>query len=281
MDTLSTALHWLSMGIAPIPLILSSKIPAIRWVKYQAQLPTESEVRAWFNRPRNLALITGWAGLVVLDFDTMDAYRLWIESVDHVAKDITYRVLTARGVHVYISVTEPVSSYKVPGVIEVRSKGQYVAAPPSIHPSGSPYIAANPDAPIVRVDQLSQILPAAWIVAPPHTEYHPVTIPTLTADVWGSASGDLVAQAKQHRIEEWFTLARPTGDAWLIDFCPFHDDRRPGGTPSFWINTDRQICGCYSPRCPAHGRVMDVINFYSLLHSVTNREAIRMLALRM
>lgn len=281
MDTLTTALHWLTLGIAPIPLLLSSKAPVIAWRKYQSVLPTEKEVRAWFIRPRNIALITGWANLVVLDFDSMDAYALWLDSTNHVAKDLTYRVLTARGVHVYLSVTEQVQSYKINGVIEVRARGQYVCAPPSIHPTGAPYLAANPDAPVVQVNQLCDVLPAAWIIAPPPTEYHPVDIPILPRDIWGRVNGDLVTQAKQHRIEEWFTCAQPTGDGWLLDYCPFHDDRRPGGTPSMWINTTKQICGCYSPRCEASVKPMDVINFYARLHSMTNAEAIRMLALRM
>jgi bifunctional DNA primase/polymerase-like protein len=282
MDTLTTALHWLTLGIAPIPLLLSSKAPLIQWRKYQTILPSEREVQSWFNRPRNIALITGWADLVVLDFDTMDAYKIWLDwAGESLAAQITYCVLTARGVHVYLAITEPVVSYKINGVVEVRSKGQYVCAPPSIHPSGAPYLEANPDAPIVRVNTLAEVLPAAWLLPPPilSTTHHDA-IPVLPSDIWGRASGDLVAQAKQHRIEEWFTLARPTGEGWLIDYCPFHDDRRPGGTPSMWINTARQICGCYSPRCVVT-KPMDVINFYARLHSVTNADAIRMLALRM
>lgn len=280
MDTLSTALYWLQLGIAVVPLAWKSKTPVVAWKAHQTVLPTEAQVRHWFGAgPRNLAIVTGWQDLVVLDFDSMDAYSVWAQwASEALAAQVTYRVLTRRGVHVYVAITEPVHSFKLSGVVEVRSKGQYVAAPPSVHPSGAVYMAANPSAPIVRVETLAEILPEAWIAPAPLLSSARPPVPVLASDVWGCATGDKVARAKQHRIEAWFRQAQPSGEGWLLDWCPFHDDRRAGGTPSLWINTHKQLCGCYSPRCSASTKPMDVINVFARLNGVSNAEAIRQLA---
>jgi len=51
----------------------------------------------------------------------------------------TFTVRTYRGYHVYIRTPKPVRGGKKSGDIDVRGEGQYVLAPPSVHPEGVTY----------------------------------------------------------------------------------------------------------------------------------------------
>lgn len=69
---------------------------------------------------------------------------------------------------------------------------------------------------------------------------------------------------------------------WFVGRCPFH---QPADDPptklKFWVNTTRQVCGCFVPRCVAHQPPMDVINFYAAVKQITNYEAIKLLGERL
>ena len=75
-----------------------------------------------------------------------------------------------------------------------------------------------------------------------------------------------------------YTRPVPTSSdgQWWACCCPFHDDRNP----SMWINADKNLCRCHVPGCLGHEHVMDVINVYALLHSLSNEQAIWALAAR-
>lgn len=88
--------------------------------------------------------------LVVRDFDDADAYHAWErDNGDLAASQPT--VQTGRGFHVY-GVAEGVRSRPVEHG-EIRSNGNYVVAPPSLHSSGSRYRWINP-LPPVNVSEL-------------------------------------------------------------------------------------------------------------------------------
>lgn len=83
--------------------------------------------------------------LVVRDFDDADAYHAWKrDNGDLAASQPT--VQTGRGFHVY-GVAEGVRSRPVEHG-EIRSNGNYVVAPPSLHASGSRYRWINPLPPV-------------------------------------------------------------------------------------------------------------------------------------
>ncbi|MCL4299473.1 MAG: bifunctional DNA primase/polymerase [Anaerolineae bacterium] len=84
--TLDEARCYVQSGFSVIPLwqvpgdTKRSKQPAISsWKEYQNRLPIPEELDGWFgndNRPRNLALITGYVSgnVVALDFDVPGSY---------------------------------------------------------------------------------------------------------------------------------------------------------------------------------------------------------------
>ena len=136
-----------SLGLRVIPIPYSQKKAVIRWRRYQEEDPTEEDYKRWFSGGRtNLALICGAGGLVVLDFDEAGVYEKFFEGDDIENKTLVVETGKPGHYHVYLKSEKPCPSFKIPEIkLEVRSHGQYVIAPPSVHPSGKPYKFVNPD----------------------------------------------------------------------------------------------------------------------------------------
>lgn len=275
-DTLAAALRWLDAGIAPLPIRPGTKEAAIPWRRYQTELPAREHVKRWFESgDYGLAVICGWQGLTVLDFDSIPTYRIWKRAHPSAAQTLT--VKTSRGRHVYLYADDP-QSFNAPDVCEARGPGRYVLTPPSVHPSGARYETVNPDAPILRVAALADVLPRE-----PQTPIPSV----LDAREGGNPSlgmesddGDTVSRIKQampllHFAQTLTDLESSDGGRgrWYVGLCPFHDDHHP----SLWLDAVRGRWGCFSPRCVAH-RSGDVINLYALAQRLNIREAIARLA---
>jgi len=284
-SAINLALSFLHRGIAVIPVKYRDKRPLLRWQQYQSQLPTEQELRWWFAKPRNIGIITGWQGLTVLDFDDMSDYSKWLlwarsqpgppEWVSWMA----YKVVTSRGVHVYIRLPKPERTRRV-GKIDIKCRGGYVIGAGSIHPSGAVYTPLTEHFNFPLVANLSDVLPAAVLADQdlPAGVVNPVVArsvddPWLLAMLPRSAppgTGVIDKIRASLSIESFFGNTIATGDHWLLTTCPLHDDRHP----SFWIDTQRQICGCFAGCTP---KPLDVINLFARLHSMSNDDAIAIL----
>lgn len=236
---IANAQQWTENGIAVIPIAYRDKRPSLpSWREFQERLPTPAEIAAWFrDRFHNLAIVTGWRGLVVLDFDQRAAYELWRDwSRDAAPKArFSYTVETNRGIHVYLFIDEPVQSSKA-GVIDIKAAGGYVLAPPSIHPSGRPYRLLS-DAPILRVDSLACVLPPGLLaLAQPVIAPRPPR-PLPAADPWQAAmnpvvppgDGAIAAIKARHSLFELFPDAHRRG-RYHVALCPLHDDHDPSVT---------------------------------------------------
>lgn len=275
---LTSALHWLENEIAVIPVGWKSKRPLVEWSKYQSELPFVTTVTEWFSRKRrNLAIITGWQQLVVLDFDNMDAYKKWYawavtENTAGMIALYTLRVLTSRGVHVYVRVLdEPICTFRFNGG-DVKASGGYVLVPPSVHPNGTLYRYTDPQAPILAVSRLQDILAEKPITPPGNTAQYSERAASpwqaVNRKTWIDDSGGLI-----NRIREQMSILELIPDAvqsrrngFYMAQCPFHNDKHP----SFWIDTNREICGCFSCQM----KPMDVVNLYARLNNVSNQDAI-------
>jgi hypothetical protein len=286
-EILETALHWLRLGVATIPIRNMDKTPVVAWLEYKTQLPTEMHLRKWFGTGfcHNLGIITGHANLVVLDFDNQALYELWrgLYPLE------TFTVKSARGTHVYLFIDDQdFKPLHIRGMLDVQSHGLYVVAPPSTHASGAPYVGNG--LPVARVSSLDDVLPETLrnvsqgtvrhiddkysyqkhtnSVPIPHTEHQPSPV-----DPWSQAFApqpNLVRSIREKfDIRDFLTNVTPTSQdgRWYVATCPFH---QPDVHPSFWVDAVRQVCSCHACKM----REMDIVNLWSQLRKISNSDAI-------
>lgn len=241
--------------------------------------PTEQEIARWFASDLvNIGICTGWQGLTVLDFDDAAEYGKWLAAGDDEVRRNAYCVQTSRGVHVYIRLPHAERARKI-GKVDIKGIGGYVLGAGSIHPSGVEYRAMRERIVIPLVGALSDVLPAVELLSS-NTEQAWMRLPrasTLPRDAWeaaaspramGAMAGAVERIKRQYRIEDFFADKVKTGAHWYMTRCPLHDDAHP----SMWLDTERQICGCFAGCTP---KPLDVINLVARLKGVSNSEAIR------
>lgn len=286
-DILTSATALRDAGWSVIPLRWRDKRPdgaALKWVSsldedgwptwntYKNRAATDAELRTWFTLGgrHNLGVVTGYNGLTVLDFDTMDAYDAWLQlaadlgpTADMIAGG-TYRVRTARGMHVYVRTEAPVTSYSV-GKIDVKAMWGYVLTEPSVHPCGHVYQGDGQQ--IVTVESLSDVFPLQP-TSTPCSEASPTRV--LWDDPWDSvdhATGPISAgsiEAIKLRFTPADILGLGASRGRVMIKCPLHQDTNP----SFVIYPDGKW-RCYG--CGAHG---DALDLYAALHNVPLADAV-------
>ena len=289
MNPLKIALSWLENGFSILPIGYRSKRPDFRalketgfvdvqgsprWEQLKEDPPSVEAVKVWFARPCNLGVVTGYRNLVVVDFDVREAYDAWLlwASIEGgIAAEIaasTFRVVSARGMHIYLITEEPEDSWRIPEVLDVKARWGYVLAPPSVHPSGHVYQGLG--AVIMRVQRLSDVLP---FTPAPELEANGITPVTYT-DPWTAADravqcgglGVVAAIKTTVHIEDLVhPVSRDRGGCWSR--CPFHSD----WNPSLRIYSDGHY-HCF--QCGAHG---DVIDLVAQMNHLSNREAMALL----
>lgn len=278
MNPLQTAQYWAGQGFSTIPIRyygkqpLTMKLPDGKWEKFQTHLPTDAELNQMFaSNLTNIGLIIN-NSLVVIDFDVQEVFDYWFSLFPLK----TYMVKTRRGVHVYIKTHQPAKNYHSE-LLDIKAERGYVLIPPSIHPSGYQYQVFDPS-PILSVEKLEDVLPKEFTPEPEKVAMENV-VAQYEADPWAAADNAIdIEVGAIADIRSRISILSIVGGAeksssdgrWYVALCPFHEDH----TPSFWIDTQRGICGCW--KCNI--KEMDVINLYARLHNVDNRTAIYELA---
>ena len=269
MNLFDTALSWLDRGIAVIPIGYRSKRPNTRflhngeWKRYQNKLPCRGEVESWFDsRFTNIAIVTGWQNLAIVDFDNLAAYQLWKQTTPPTLQG-TFTIGTGRGFHHYYFVDDfPAYTMKWFGG-EIKATG-YCIIPSSIHPSGRPYVVAN-DAPIMRIESIDDIFPHGLFDDPP-LPTRPIVFDPL------AISSDLsCAEINQRvRLTSFFSQLRESGNGWYTVMCPLHDDHHASG----WIDDRRNRYGCHM----CQNGSLSVLDFYMRLNQCDLITAMRELS---
>lgn len=261
----SEALRWWRMGISPIPLMLNSKRPMVKWKPWEPIRPPLPLLAVWFKHHRNLGIVVR-NGLCVLDFDTPHGYWFWKKEAGGLSS--SYTVKSRRGWHVYFWLDEQFKHIaKMERGGEVRGKGILVV-PPSVHQSGTMY-TVYVDAPIIRLDSIDDLGVEWQLVTEERREIQP----------YGSSpfDGDGVVAKIKNEIPLAIYLGRFTKVIWTgsayMCCCPFHDDKNP----SMQVHVDEGWCYCHSPQCVAHRR-SDVINVAQFIWNVSLNDAVRLLA---
>jgi hypothetical protein len=130
-------------GFSIIPVLPLDKKAAIPWSVYQDRKPVDGEISEWlekyWSRGYNIAIVCGVVSnnLVVVDVDVYnnpDSAKIF--SMDAVMEETTVVETPSGGYHIYFLSKNPVPSfnlvYQAKPILEVRSIGRYVLAPPSI-----------------------------------------------------------------------------------------------------------------------------------------------------
>jgi hypothetical protein len=163
--TLDYALAYIRRGWSVFPLIPRSKQPAVKIAGFLDGSDRYTEQDAFVhwgagNPDHGIAIVTGKpSGLVVIDVDPRNGGDA--RAVAATMDEPTWTVRTGGGgVHYYTTAAGSFPSGKtpMPGV-DRKADGGYVVAPPSIHPSGTPYEIIDP--------QTELILTPTWVFARP------------------------------------------------------------------------------------------------------------------
>jgi AAA domain/Bifunctional DNA primase/polymerase, N-terminal len=120
-----------------------------------SKAPSDSTVLVPWNQDpsRNIGIDLGASDLCVLDFDNPDGVPAWVNAIR------TYKVKTARGVHVYFRGARPTTGLFVDGtkVGDIKSTGGYVLAEGSVHPDGPVYTVID-DSGIIPLPDISSLV---------------------------------------------------------------------------------------------------------------------------
>lgn len=140
LPCMAAAAQYLKRGWSIIPVSGKTRRPLLEWKPYQSRHPTEDEITEWWRTwpYAQVAVVTGAvSGLLVLDIDGPEAQ----DSLKGKPLPPTPCVRTSRGTHYYFAHPGGVCigrPHPLPG-FDIRADGNYVVAPPSIHPSGHQY----------------------------------------------------------------------------------------------------------------------------------------------
>jgi len=131
------ALDYADRGWSVLPLLPNKKDPHFDLCQraYLSATTDQELINFWFNYDEkiNIGIACYQSGLVVFDIDYRNGGELLPEF------EPTYTVQTGDGLHLYYTADKSdVFKGKLTDGIDIKSKG-YVAAAPSIHPSGATY----------------------------------------------------------------------------------------------------------------------------------------------
>jgi len=154
MNTRDSAIAYGEQGLAVFPC--SGKTPLTEH-GFKDATTDSATIAAWWDRwPKaNVAIATGPSGLVVIDIDQkndVDGWESWQDLKTELAlNDDTVTCETPTGgLHLYYRANGhdvSCSAGKLGPGLDVRARGGYVVAPPSLHPNGNPYTWALDGAP--------------------------------------------------------------------------------------------------------------------------------------
>ena len=148
----------LNKGFHVFPLTPKDKhpLPGSQGFKDSKPPSDASALVPWSQDPtRNIGIDLGTSNLCVLDFDKPENIPAWLSETK------TYKVRTAKGVHIYFRGARKTTKLYVDGQVvgDVKSTGGYVLAEGCVHPSGAIYEVID-NSPIVptpeRVTELEK-----------------------------------------------------------------------------------------------------------------------------
>ena len=147
---IDTARRYLARGWSLLPLRSQDKRPLVAWEPLQSSHPSAEQVADWFGRwpDANIGIVTGEiSNLIVLDIDPKHGGDASLDRLERQFGQLpaTIEVTTGGGGHHFYFAHPGGLIRSRTGLaqgVDLRGDGGYIVAPPSIHPSGYPYLWA-------------------------------------------------------------------------------------------------------------------------------------------
>src|ERR1700685_3790161 len=146
----------ISKGFHVFPLTPKAKVtlPGSHGFKDSKPPSDPAALAPWQQEPSfNIGIDLGASDLCVLDFDDPSGIPAWVNEIR------TYKVRTARGVHVYFRGARPTTGLFVDDIKvgDIKSIGGYVLAEGSVHPDGPIYTVVDNSA-IIPLPDISSLV---------------------------------------------------------------------------------------------------------------------------
>ncbi len=141
------ALSYVRRRWSVVPIRARGKMPLVTWEVHQERRAKQTEIEQWFRRwpDANVGIVTGEiSNLVVLDVDPVHGGADSLRDLErrYGVLPVTAQAITGGGGrHFYFAFPLRHLSNRTglaPG-LDLRADGGIVVAPPSVHPSGTPY----------------------------------------------------------------------------------------------------------------------------------------------
>ena len=147
---IDTARRYLARGWSLLPLRSQDKRPLVAWEPLQSSHPSAEQVADWFGcwPDANIGIVTGEiSNLIVLDIDPKHGGDASLDRLERQFGQLpaTIEVTTGGGGHHFYFAHPGGLIRSRSGLaqgVDLRGDGGYIVAPPSIHPSGHPYLWA-------------------------------------------------------------------------------------------------------------------------------------------
>jgi DNA primase len=253
---------WLARGFALLPIQPNSKYLFAGYGEHQKKITTTEQAAEIIRKfpLANLAVL-GHGGMIILDFDSPELYKLWCDRHPEYKDTYTEKTPGRDGAHVFAFGHVPSGLKLVPGV-EIKKRcvvypsvidgkqytrgaGEIIEASTEIFSSLS--IPGTPTASLLNRIERSQ--------AVRQQQSGTSLVEQIKAD------NDLLHVFSVYVPDIKFEIKGNIATAC----CPFHKDKKP----SLFVLIEKGYYKCHA--CGEHG---DVINLYAWGEGIDNREAV-------
>jgi Bifunctional DNA primase/polymerase, N-terminal/Primase C terminal 1 (PriCT-1) len=167
--TFDAAERYRARGWSVLPVRPREKRPLVKWEALQTQAPTQDQVAGWFRHwpDANVGIVTGEvSNLIVLDIDPRHGGDHSLEIIERRYGPLQSTIeATSGGGGRHLYFTHPGTLMRnragLAQGIDLRGDGGYIVAPPSIHPTGNPYVWRKGHSP----DEMSLAPLPHWLYA--------------------------------------------------------------------------------------------------------------------
>ncbi len=255
---LQWALFYRAQNLSIIPV--SGKVPLIKWAKYQEVLPSEEEIKSWWEKwpEADIGCVTGAiTQRLVLDIDGDKGF----DAIKGNDLPVTPTVRTRRGIQYHFQLPKFSGKHTLAGVlpeVDVRGNGGYCKLPPSQYSDKSGrYTWINDlNTPLAECPE--------WLIKLLEEKNKPRQIERESGESWLKELLDRMSPDSHNRDQTFASICgRLRNDGWTADdmylFLEPHANR-----VEYTLGELRKTCnsiGQYAPKAQINSEAQSVSDF--------------------